>query len=177
MQFIAQFDTAITVTGCRTGYKHDAQHSERIHSNVPFATFDPFAAVVAAFFTTHMRGFATLAVDHRCAWFRSFPRVLPHRNPHERQNGVPRPITKPFAVVLIDVAIVREIAGHQFPLATCTLVHHRIYNPTTFDFSWTSWPCLWCKHGLYPRPLLVGQVCQITHCNFLFPAFHYPKYS
>src|SRR5215211_96876 len=64
---IEQLYRAFTISHTCARHDHHDQQAQRIHQDMPFAAFDLFASIIAAYFT-FLSSLHTLAINHRRTW-------------------------------------------------------------------------------------------------------------
>jgi hypothetical protein len=142
-----------------------------VDDDVSLASVDPLEGIKPTL-PTCFGGLDTLGVYHPGCWVfvtPSFPAV------QSAQGGVdlsPSPIQAPFAVMVVDAVMIREVFGQVFPLTTGPdhvkngvehLAHIQFYGATS-PLSFRN------KQRFDDLPLLTGQVTGITllfviHCS------------
>lgn len=146
------------------------QIADRIDDDVSFAAIDPLESIKASL-PTGLGGLDTLGVYHPGCWFFVTLSLLAFQFAQSGVDLLPSPVQAPFAVVIVDAVMVREVFGQVSPLTTGPnhvengiehLAHVQFYGATsTFSFR--------NKQRTDDLPLLIGQVTGITslfviHC-------------
>lgn len=143
----------------------------RIDDNVSFAAIDPLEGIKATL-PTRFGCLDTLGVYHPGCWFFVTLSFLAFQFAQSGVDLLPSPVQAPFAVVIVDAVVIREVFRQVFPLTTGPnhvengvehLAHIQFYGATsTFSFR--------NKQRFDDLPRLIGQVTGITllfviHCS------------
>src|SRR5262245_8481969 len=83
------------------GHQHGPQHSQRIDHQMPLATADLLAAVIATLFAALLGGFHRLAVDRRHTWGIGPAGLNPNLHAQGSDEFIPGAVVDPGAVVVV----------------------------------------------------------------------------